>query len=291
MPATCRVAILCLAVLLMPASATAQGFFESLFGFGGGSRQSGPPADYRYREPVVRPSPPDDYENAPSGHDRYRTLCVRGCDGYYFPISGSATRGNFHRDAQICRRSCGTDAKLYYHPTSSGDASKMVDLTGLPYALHPNAFLYRKRLVDKCACRPDPWSASEIARHKSYAAEEPAKTEAGSADTRVEAVAGPAARAGETVSEPSAHADASLADERLPAALDARPDDANQAPSPIVRPAPDRPPLLRASPAATVAKHSSFARPKATAAPNKPPSLFGFTFGGTNQKKLRWPGD
>jgi len=32
----------------------------------------------------------------------YRTLCVRSCDGYYFPISYATGRGRFKTDAAVC---------------------------------------------------------------------------------------------------------------------------------------------------------------------------------------------
>ena len=36
----------------------------------------------------------------------YRTLCVRSCDGFYFPISSVASRSRFGLDADLCRASC-----------------------------------------------------------------------------------------------------------------------------------------------------------------------------------------
>jgi hypothetical protein len=158
----------------------AQGFFQNLFGFGGGAsspnappRMTSPPAqDYRYREPAAPPSRSvaGDAQPVEKG-GKYRTMCVRMCDGYYFPVSASVSRRDFYRDARICKKSCGTEAVLFYHASSSGDASTMIDLTGRAYARLPNALRYRKQLVDGCKCRPEPWSASEIARHHRYAME------------------------------------------------------------------------------------------------------------------------
>ena len=39
--------------------------------------------------------------------DTYRTVCVRMCDGYYFPVSFSVTPDRFERDRQSCENSCG----------------------------------------------------------------------------------------------------------------------------------------------------------------------------------------
>jgi hypothetical protein len=277
----------------MPANATAQGFLESLFGFGDGGQRSQPgsnrnaPSDYGYREPVTRGTPPYVQDEAPSRRDgKYRTLCVRSCDGFYFPISGSATRGDFYRDAEICRRSCGVEAKLYYHSRLIGDASKMVDLTGVPCTRHPNAFRYRKQLVDKCACRPDPWSASEIARHKSYAAAEAAGLDAGSAEAGTgRPDDGPGTKS------PIGTNDALASESQATAPID-RSDDTKQppeidAPAPVIRRAAVRSLPARASPAAPILR----SRPKTTANPSQPFNLFGFAFGGNSQKKLRWPDD
>ena len=94
---------------------------------------------------------------------------MRLCDGYYFPISFSTTRSEFARDADKCTASCGSQARLFYHPNPGGVAEDMVDLTGLGYADLPTAFKYRKSLVNGCGCRPQPWSEAELARHQSYA--------------------------------------------------------------------------------------------------------------------------
>ncbi|MBU1212803.1 MAG: DUF2865 domain-containing protein [Alphaproteobacteria bacterium] len=98
----------------------------------------------------------------------YRTICVRSCDGYYFPISGSTSRGQFRKDAESCSARC-SGGKLYYAPRDSEDMAAMVDLTGRRYDQLDRAFVYRKKLIDGCACRPMPWTAAERARHNRYA--------------------------------------------------------------------------------------------------------------------------
>lgn len=95
----------------------------------------------------------------------YRTLCVRLCDGYYWPISYSASQGQIGVDAQQCESSCGTPAALYMHRTG-GSVEHMVDLAGKPYADLPTAFLYRKKFVAACRCKPEPWSEEAQAAYK-----------------------------------------------------------------------------------------------------------------------------
>src|SRR5262245_35617861 len=155
-----------LASLAQPASA--QSVPESIFGYG--SRVPYSP----YRSPPggffspVRPS----WEEQPRPLDvepTYRTLCVRLCDGYYFPISAATPQTRFARDADACNASCGSEARLFYHPNVGGNVDTMLDLTGLAYSALPNAFKYRQALVPGCACRPQPWSDAERERHRAYA--------------------------------------------------------------------------------------------------------------------------
>ena len=101
----------------------------------------------------------------------YRTLCVRLCDGFYFPIGDGVRRERLYTDSHTCSARCDGGARLFYYPTSGGSPETMVDLSGRRYADLPNAFRYRKALVNACACKPAPWSAQEAARHQGYAAE------------------------------------------------------------------------------------------------------------------------
>lgn len=77
---------------------------------------------------------------------QFRTLCVRTCDGYYFPISWSVSSGAFERDARACQAMCpGTQVELHHHRVSGEDSEDMVSAaSGLPYREMENAFLYRR---------------------------------------------------------------------------------------------------------------------------------------------------
>jgi hypothetical protein len=170
---TWRLAIvLSAACLALPGAAgspaQAQGFSDRSFDAGWLPRL--PPSPFRPYSAYV-PFDPQDYRDAAAwSADRgttYRTLCVRLCDGYYWPISHSVTRGRFHQDADACRSSCGSEAGLFYQP-SDGDVSDMVDLSGRSYSALPHAYLYRRTLVEGCRCRPEPWSAAEAERHRLY---------------------------------------------------------------------------------------------------------------------------
>ncbi len=98
----------------------------------------------------------------------FRTVCVRMCDGFFVPMSYATTRANFQQDQMKCRSTCGDDARLFFHRNPGGAMDDAVDLNGRVYGRIPNAFRFRKTLVDGCACRPPPWSEAELARHRGY---------------------------------------------------------------------------------------------------------------------------
>ncbi|WP_425336294.1 DUF2865 domain-containing protein [Sinorhizobium garamanticum] len=87
-----------------------------------------------------------------------RTMCVRTCDGAFFPISSNATPADFARDAELCQARCpDAQTELYYHVLATEESDQMVSaLTGRPYTELPTAFAYRARGVGTpgvCGCR------------------------------------------------------------------------------------------------------------------------------------------
>jgi hypothetical protein len=106
------------------------GFLESLFGGVSSALSSGPPSG------------------------TYRTLCVRTCDGYYFPISYSTVPGKFADDENLCRRLCpATEVALFSHRNPGEDVARAVSASGKIYTELPNAFSYRKQFNAACSCR------------------------------------------------------------------------------------------------------------------------------------------
>jgi hypothetical protein len=82
----------------------------------------------------------------------YRTLCVRSCDGYYFPISFATTKQRFKKDRAVCQSNYPPgQAELYVHRIPGEDVEKMVSLAGAPYAKKPFAFAYRREYIPACA--------------------------------------------------------------------------------------------------------------------------------------------
>ncbi len=88
---------------------------------------------------------------------RLRTVCVRTCDGGFFPVTSGASPLDFRRDQRVCASLCPhTQTELYYQALDSIDDGEMVStVTGRLYRQLPAAFAYRTRGLPKsqaCGC-------------------------------------------------------------------------------------------------------------------------------------------
>jgi len=91
--------------------------------------------------------------NGPMG-GTYRTVCVRTCDGYYFPISFETSPDHFREDEQTCQRMCpAAEVQLYTYHNPGEEMTQAVALNGRLYTELPAAFQYRKALSPACSCR------------------------------------------------------------------------------------------------------------------------------------------
>src|SRR5215468_3932735 len=110
------------------------GFFENLFGPGPGS--------------ILGGTPP------PGMSDTYRTLCVRTCDGYYFPISYATQPQRFADDERTCQAMCpAAEVTLYTHRNPGEDVTQAISTAGRSYTELPTAFAYRKAFNPSCSCK------------------------------------------------------------------------------------------------------------------------------------------
>jgi hypothetical protein len=109
------------------------GFFDSLFGNTIGT--------------IINPQP----ETTTAGNT-YRTICVRTCDGFYFPISYSTVPGKFADDDKVCHAMCpASEVSLFTYRNPGEDVAQAISTSGQTYSELPNAFAYRKA-VDPAAC-------------------------------------------------------------------------------------------------------------------------------------------
>lgn len=105
----------------------------------------------------------------PGRADTFRTVCVRLCDGAYFPVSFSTTRSRFNADASRCQSGCSSPARLFI-VKPEGAPEDMVDVRGAAYADLPNAFKFRTAYDPACTCRGQPWDVEAQERHRQLAA-------------------------------------------------------------------------------------------------------------------------
>jgi uncharacterized protein DUF2865 len=114
------------------AAAQGGGFFNELFG--GNNPQIGPDM-----------GPPS---------STYKTVCVRMCDGFYFPVSPATTPSRFPDDERACKQLCpAADAALYAFRYPGEDINQAVSISGQSYTSMPNAFKYRQEFNPSCSCK------------------------------------------------------------------------------------------------------------------------------------------
>lgn len=104
----------------------------------------------------------------------YKTMCVRLCDGAYFPISFATSREHFAKDEAVCAARCASPARLFVFPNPGGTPDLMRDRSGHAYLALPTAYQFRKGPVAGCSCQAQPWESASRDRHRLYALEESA---------------------------------------------------------------------------------------------------------------------
>ena len=98
------------------------------------------------------PGPPAGDFGPQSG--TYRTVCVRSCDGAYFPISFATVPARFPDDEKTCKSLCpAAEATLFAYRNPGEDMSQAVSINGQPYSSLPNAFHYRQEFNPSCSCK------------------------------------------------------------------------------------------------------------------------------------------
>jgi len=82
-----------------------------------------------------------------------RTMCVRLCDGFYFPINNRSHSDNYYDELAACVGRCpGADVSLYVHSNGQAVEQMRSTMTGEAYVHLPTAFAYRKKLSPSCSC-------------------------------------------------------------------------------------------------------------------------------------------
>lgn len=82
-----------------------------------------------------------------------QAVCVRSCDGSFFPVSYAASGGRLDGLEDMCRALCpNADVALYTYP-ASGEIEQAVSITGARYMDSPTALKYRQSYDPTCSCR------------------------------------------------------------------------------------------------------------------------------------------
>ena len=117
-------------------AARPRGFFEQLFGGGFGS------------QPDIMVPPEDD---TPRGGSM--AVCVKSCDGSFFPVSYSAHRGNLDELYDLCRALCPNAEVTLYTRSLYRDMKSAISIGGEPYRDTTNAFKFEKSTDTSCTCK------------------------------------------------------------------------------------------------------------------------------------------
>ncbi|TPQ40598.1 hypothetical protein C2U70_04730 [Bradyrhizobium guangdongense] len=112
-------------------------FLSNLFGGGNNANTNNPPLGDL---------------GPPSG--TYRTVCVRTCDGAYFPVSFATVPARFPDDEKACKALCpAAEAVLYSYRNPGEDMNAAVSVSGQPYTALPNAFKFKNAFDPSCSCK------------------------------------------------------------------------------------------------------------------------------------------
>ena len=94
-------------------------------------------------------------------------VCVRTCDGSFFPVSYSGAGGRLE---DVCRSLCpNADVQLYSFPFG-GTIEQAVSLTGERYVDMPNALKFQQTFDPTCSCRRkgESWAQALAAAEAKY---------------------------------------------------------------------------------------------------------------------------
>ena len=173
---------------------------------------------------------------------RYRSVCVRLCDGFFYPIHYSAYGSMLGEDQQSCQSNCAAPAELYVYRNPGQEIEQAVSLNGSAYMDLPVALRYRKEYVNGCSCKQAEYNPTEIeAANKRAEADATAKPVKGKATAKAPAplpAAQAAAPAGATGAQPNLDLNVTGSNPPAPAASPAAVPAAQKPPAPAMAAAP-----------------------------------------------------
>ncbi len=144
--------------------------FQALFGIGGRPQTSEP-----FNPDTL--SPDEQQQNIENSIEHEKksanvsagsyAVCVRTCDGSFFPVSYSGASGRFE---DVCRSLCpNADVQLYSFPFG-GTIEQAVSTAGERYVDMPNALKFQQSFDPTCSCRSkgESWAQALAAAEAKY---------------------------------------------------------------------------------------------------------------------------
>ncbi len=137
-----------------PANPASRSFLDELFNIGS------PRNAELMREPPVESGDPfgDEQPRKQANEGEHvggdQAVCVRQCDGAFFPLSYSARRADLGELDSLCKALCPNAETTLYTKALWGDIESAVSIDGESYLDHPNALKFQKTRVPKCGCKP-----------------------------------------------------------------------------------------------------------------------------------------
>lgn len=122
------------------------GFFEQLFGIGA------PPPPAPGPLPMDQQPPPENMEET-AAHGGSQAVCVRTCDGGFFPLNYSPKRTDQQTLIDMCQALCPNVETAVYTRSPFKEIQSAVSLDGEPYSEMPNALKYQKTFDASCTCK------------------------------------------------------------------------------------------------------------------------------------------
>ncbi len=127
-----------------------RGFFDTIFG------RDPAPGDIDSTLPELDPEQPTEPAKPRLGGPQ--TVCVRTCDGFFFPLANNAGNGD-----EMCQALCpGTETRAYGMSAGGDIQNAAARSTGQPYSSLANAGKYTRSFDAACTCRGQgqSWSAA-----------------------------------------------------------------------------------------------------------------------------------
>lgn len=82
-----------------------------------------------------------------------KVLCVRACDGGFFPLAERATADKLDGLSRLCKAQCPNAETSLYTTAPSGGLDTAVTPDGAPYSALPAAYRFEKSFDPTCSCK------------------------------------------------------------------------------------------------------------------------------------------